>query len=606
MDHPTITPIRRRGGIVTVLCLAALAIPALSSAQTCDGLVATVVGTEGDDQLVGTQGDDVIVGLGGNDDISLLDGNDVACGGGGDDVIFGGDGSDRLFGDEGNDDLRGENDNDSLAGGSGDDSLRGGSGDDQMAGDDGDDVMLGTDGSDSCDGVTGIDSADRACETRANLDADVLFLTRFADDGTQLDGELYVPTGDGAAQGTRSVAWLFRHGAQGNYASGVNQSAGLWGVLQGFTVLSLNGRDWGTAAGGGNTLFEDTTLDMGVGIDFLERLGFSHVFVAGHSGGTQAAGVYPALSSNDPRMAAVGLFGVVADGRDAATEVLFLPSSLYEGHVADSERLIAEGQGEVVRDYLTSFGISLQRSPRTFLSYWGPDTRSVVEREITAAQVPVLILRADGDEFTPDRYSVAVRDAAVAAGVDATYLKLPFRGNTGPSGINAHALLGVERQAFQDTIDWLASRVPEASTWITGVPVRQAGNYLPLADAGRSARLVSGGGERHTLDGRNSLDLDGPLTYAWAQIGGKRVELRDAASPVASFQVPASSTTLRFALTVTDEEGATDTDTVSVEVASINPPGGGSTGDAWMLALLTGLALARAGGRQVAALRRAV
>lgn len=606
MDLPTRTVPRRRWAFSLVLCLAAMAGPVPATAQTCDGLAATVVGTEADDQLFGTPGDDVIVGLGGNDEITLLDGDDVACGGDGDDLILGNDGSDRLFGDAGNDDLRGENGNDSLAGGTGDDSLRGGSGDDQMAGDDGNDVMLGTDGSDSCDGVAGIDSADRACEARNNLDADILFLSRFAEDGTQLDGELYVPTGDSAVQGTRGVAWIFRHGAQGNYATGVNQSAGLWAVLQGFTVLSLNGRDWGTAAGGGNTLFEDTTLDMGVGIDFLERLGFSQVFVAGHSGGTQAAGVYPALSSNDPRMAAVGLFGVVSDGRDAATEVLFLPSSLYEGHVADSERLIAEGRGEVVRDYLTSFGINLQRSPRTFLSYWGPDTRSVVEREIASARVPVWILRADGDEFTPDRYSVAVRDAALAAGVDATYLLLPFRGAAGPLGGNAHSLLGVERQAFQATVDWLVSRVPAASTWLAGVPARQSGNYLPLAEAGRSARLVTGGGERQTLDGRNSLDLDGPLTYSWTQTAGQRVELRDAASPVASFQVPASSSTLRFALTVTDEDGATDTDTVSVEVASYNPPGGGGALDGWTVALLAALALAAAARRPVAALRRGV
>ena len=128
-----------------------------------------------------------------------------------------------------------------------------------------------------------------------------------------------------------------RHGAQGTYSGGVAQSAGLWGIAQGFTVLSLNGRDWGVAAGGGNTLFEDTTLDMAVGVDFLERIGFNSVYVAGHSGGTQAAGVYPALSDNDPRVAAIGLYGVVRDGREAATDVLFLPESLYDSHIALSE-----------------------------------------------------------------------------------------------------------------------------------------------------------------------------------------------------------------------------------------------------------------------------
>ena len=37
---------------------------------TCFGMPATIVGTEGDDELVGTPGPDVIVGLDGNDDIA--------------------------------------------------------------------------------------------------------------------------------------------------------------------------------------------------------------------------------------------------------------------------------------------------------------------------------------------------------------------------------------------------------------------------------------------------------------------------------------------------------------------------------------------------------
>jgi len=310
--------------LIAVLALALL-LPVSLQAQTCDGLPATIVGTDADDQLLGTPGDDVIVGLGGNDIIDGGTGNNVICGGDGDDIITGANFNDRFFGENGDDDLRGDVGNDYLDGGPGNDSLRGGSNDDELIGGAGNDVMVGGDGADSCDGVSGTDSADSACEVKANLDADVLFLRLYAPDGTPLDGELYVPTNDAATDGTREVAWVFRHGAQGNYATGVSQSAGLWGIAHGFTVLSLNGRDWGTSAGGGNTLFEDTTRDIAVGIDFLGRAGFDKVFVAGHSGGTQAAGVYPALSNNDPRMVAVGLFGVVRDGREAATDVLFSP-----------------------------------------------------------------------------------------------------------------------------------------------------------------------------------------------------------------------------------------------------------------------------------------
>lgn len=381
-----------------------------------------------------------------------------------------------------------------------------------------------------------------------------------------------------------------RHGAQGNYAAGVNQSVGLWGISRGFTVLSLNGRDWGTAAGGGDTLFEDTTLDMGVGINFLERIGFPQVVVAGHSGGTQAAGVYSSLSNGDPRAVAVVLLGVVRDGREAATQVLFLPrDKLYDQHVAVSKQLVAEGQGQVVRDYMTTFLINLRRSARSFLSYYGPDTLSVVIREITKTRVPVLLLRAKGDGFTPDAYSVDVEKAALAAGVDATYTELPYLGPEGPTGSNAHAFLGVENRMMQQATDWLEAKVSSAVTRISIPLSRDGDNYLPLADAGSSFRVESPGGETRSLDGGASLDLDGTLIRtAWRQTRGPQVNFLgvDTLKPI--FVVPKSSTTLEFALTITDNQGGVATDIVTVEVASLRPPGGSGSVD-WLV--LGGLAI---------------
>ena len=49
-------------------------------AITCNGVVATRVGTAGNDTLMGTTGPDVIVGFDGNDTIYGLGGNDLLCG----------------------------------------------------------------------------------------------------------------------------------------------------------------------------------------------------------------------------------------------------------------------------------------------------------------------------------------------------------------------------------------------------------------------------------------------------------------------------------------------------------------------------------------------
>lgn len=87
---------------VLVLVVAGLgSAPRAASADevpTCHGLVATIVGTEGNDVLRGTAGDDVIVGLGGNDVLRPGPGDDTVCGGPGSDSLISRRGADWLHG----------------------------------------------------------------------------------------------------------------------------------------------------------------------------------------------------------------------------------------------------------------------------------------------------------------------------------------------------------------------------------------------------------------------------------------------------------------------------------------------------------------------------
>jgi Ca2+-binding RTX toxin-like protein len=128
-------------------------------APTCDGRVATIIGTNGANAIYGTPGPDVIVGLGGGDAIYGLGGDDAICGGGGGDVMYGGEGNDRIFGEADSDSLRGENGNDYLAGGSASDQLIGGNDNDSLDG--------GSD-ADQCLGDAGTDSA-VACESQSGI-----------------------------------------------------------------------------------------------------------------------------------------------------------------------------------------------------------------------------------------------------------------------------------------------------------------------------------------------------------------------------------------------------------------------------------------------------
>ena len=91
---------------------------------TCDGRLATSVGTNGPDVITGTAGRDVIAGLGGDDQIYGLGQDDIICGAAGDDVLWAGAGNDRTLGGDGDD---------SLVPGAGTDTLDGGPGSDIAA-----------------------------------------------------------------------------------------------------------------------------------------------------------------------------------------------------------------------------------------------------------------------------------------------------------------------------------------------------------------------------------------------------------------------------------------------------------------------------------------
>ncbi len=121
---------------------------------TCRGVLATRVGTAGDDVITGTGGPDVIATFGGNDTIASLSGRDLVCAGRGRDYVGGGSAADRVFGGAGRDRLLGRG---------GPDVLRGNAGNDVLKGNRGADRMRGGSGIDRCRGGAGVDSI-RNCE----------------------------------------------------------------------------------------------------------------------------------------------------------------------------------------------------------------------------------------------------------------------------------------------------------------------------------------------------------------------------------------------------------------------------------------------------------
>jgi hypothetical protein len=99
-------------------------------------------------------------------------------------------------------------------------------------------------------------------------------------------------------------------------------------------------------------------------------------------------------------------------------------------------------------------------------------------------------------------------------------------------------------------------------------------NLPPVANAGQDKLVVAN--TAVTLSGSGS-DSDGTITsYSWTQMAGTTVTFMGANTTTPSFTAPNVSDTLTFQLTVTDNRGATASDTVNV---TVNLPPAAEAGD---------------------------
>ncbi len=117
-----------------------------------------------------------------------------------------------------------------------------------------------------------------------------------------------------------------------------------------------------------------------------------------------------------------------------------------------------------------------------------------------------------------------------------------------------------------------ATASDQVSATITSV------NTPPVAEAG--SNINGAVNTSITLDGSNSLDPDGNITsYQWSQQSGPNVTINNSNQVIASFTATVASTYI-FRLTVTDNDGATNSDEVSVLVNNSNlPPVANAGGD---------------------------
>ena len=97
------------------------------------------------------------------------------------------------------------------------------------------------------------------------------------------------------------------------------------------------------------------------------------------------------------------------------------------------------------------------------------------------------------------------------------------------------------------------------------VSVSLPANNSPTADAGVNQTVAIS--TQVILNG-TATDSDGSIaSYSWAQTSGETVILTDADTATATFTTPDIGGLLEFSLTVADNQGATATDSVTINVS---------------------------------------
>ncbi|MDY7227082.1 myxosortase-dependent M36 family metallopeptidase [Hyalangium rubrum] len=207
------------------------------------------------------------------------------------------------------------------------------------------------------------------------------------------------------------------------------------------------------------------------------------------------------------------------------------------------------------------------------------DTVSVTVRQVNLGPV------ADaGPERTVDERTAVTLDGRASTEPEGDPLTFTWTQTAGPTvtlseastaqpGFTAPEVTADTVLTFELTVsDGALSATDTVNITVRDVP--EEGNTAPVANAGSDRSVTEGA--TVTLGG-SGTDAEGDaLSYAWTQTSGPSVTLTGADTASASFTAPDvdSNTLLRFTLKVTDAQGSSAEDSVSIAVQPRNNGGG--------------------------------
>ena len=168
----------------------------------------------------------------------------------------------------------------------------------------------------------------------------------------------------------------------------------------------------------------------------------------------------------------------------------------------------------------------------------------------TQFSVPFASLASGNNTFS---FELAANDSKNGVGKDITTVQILKNGISSPPGGASPSALAAA--GGNQPIPGSIQQTPSSSI---GNP--------PNAEA-RATPAMANPGQQVSLSATRSSDKDGRISsHLWEQLSGDSVILQGKDKSVATFSAPNQDATLEFRLTVTDNQGQTDSTTIRVNV----------------------------------------
>lgn len=219
---------------------------------------------------------------------------------------------------------------------------------------------------------------------------------------------------------------------------------------------------------------------------------------------------------------------------------------------------------QIFKDGSVQEVIGILQDPDTIAMFGAGLTWSMVR--INTPNAPPMVDAGPDQSATLDEGPVTLDGTVADDGVSGDVLTLIWRQLNGPDGATI-----ADRDVEDTTVTFIQNGIYVFQLDVSDGDLNTTSNVtitvnaLPVADAGDDQSVEPG--DLVTLDGEASSDPDGePFTFAWTQTIGAPVDLDDSTVSDPTFAAPDEPTTLVFQLTVTDEFGASSTDTITVSV----------------------------------------